>query len=142
MRIEPNKPWSRTKGIEYFKKLIYGTEPFDLIKTRKKITIEQRGYFHIACQYIAALSGMTTIEVKYKIVKAVWCREIFYKRLDNGKEYCRSSEELSKEEYSLSIDRIIHFALIDLDIKVPDSKDYIIYQNEINGTIKDAEKRI
>jgi len=135
MRIEPNKPWSRTKGIDYFKKLIDGKEPFDLVKPQRKRTIQQNSYFHVACKYIASLSGETTQDIKDKRVKAKWCRDVFYIPLDEEHNYCRSSATLTKEEMSLVIERMIIFAAQDLEIRVPTSEEYIIHQDEINGEI-------
>ena len=125
MLFDPKNPYDRCRADTYYKKLMSGTEPFEMTLKRKRRTLPQNALFHVWCQVIADFVGYTSLdECKYDIKKnLLGLRE----RVDHltgeivKDEYHTS--EMTVQELSSFMDRMKAWAATDLGIYLPYWKD-------------------
>lgn len=100
---------------------------------KRQRTLQQNSYLHAALGFFALQTGNTLQDVKRVYFKATVNPDLFirYKQddiLGRERKYLRSSNELSKEEMSMAIDRFLHWASATAGIYIPPADEYIAVQ--------------
>lgn len=62
MIVNPTNPFDRERADAYYRKLMSGTDPFELTKKSRKRTLSQNALFHVWCQVLADHLGYVSLE--------------------------------------------------------------------------------
>lgn len=102
----------------------------DLTEKRKKRTIKQNAYLHVAIQLFAIEVGYNIAEAKTKLK-----RECLFMRYEKGGEvFLKSTSDLDTKKLTDFIDFIMSFAGVQ-GIYIPTPEEYILNQIEIDRQI-------
>lgn len=137
MLINPASPYDRERADTYYRKLMSGTDPFEIAKKNKRRSLSQNALFHMWCQVLADHLGYTSLrECKYDVKNNILgLRE----RVDRftGRtvmvEYHTS--EMTVKELSSFMDRMKTWAQTEFGCYLPYWKDpgYEEMANRYNG---------
>lgn len=125
MRFDLSNPYDLPRAREYFQKLVEQRAIVDITKKKEPHTIPQQKYLHLILGWFGVEIGMSLEQVKVDIYKRICNRELFEREHVNkrGKRvtYLRSTNDLTKDEYSLSITRFRNYASVEAEIYLPSS---------------------
>ncbi|REC35378.1 NinB/YbcN family protein [Parabacteroides distasonis] len=62
MIINPTSEFDRERADMYYKKLMSGTDPFEITKKARRRTLNQNALFHLWCQVISDHIGYASLE--------------------------------------------------------------------------------
>lgn len=62
MLINPTSEFDRERADTYYRKLMSGTDPFEITKKARRRTLPQNALFHLWCQVISDHIGYTSLE--------------------------------------------------------------------------------
>lgn len=109
MIFDPKNTYDIQKADEYYKKLIKGDDPFEIVRKSKNRTLSQNAYLHLILGFFGCEYGCSLDEVKVDYYKRACNRDLFEQKKINKKGVevtcLRSSKDLTTSEMALSIDR-------------------------------------
>jgi len=111
--------------------LIKSSKVIELTEKRKKRTISQNSYLHVAISLLAIDTGYTLEEIKTVLKRE--CIFMRYKKESNV--FLKRTRDLDTKELTDFIEFIIDYAG-KLGIYIPSSEEYLINQIEINKEIQ------
>ena len=132
MRYDLSNPFHAQQARARLEILISRGATADLTEKTSR-TRDQNSYLHLAIRYLAMCLGEEPDYVKEQYYKRhcnadLFVRSRFDKNLRKEVSFLRSSRELSVEEMSLSIDRLLTFAVVELGEYIPTPDDHRMVQ--------------
>jgi hypothetical protein len=107
---------------------LYSKQGIVELSERTQRSGQQNRYLHLLLGYLAIETSNTLEYVKEVFYKRTANREIFVREKDDailGKvEYVRSSAELTKEEMTLSIDRLRDWSSQTAEVYIPEANEH------------------
>lgn len=128
MKFAPTQ-YDNAKARVRLEKLIADKKYFELRAIERKSTAQNR-YFHLICGALALELGYSIEYTKQHVIKQIICPSFFVvERVSHktGEHYqdIRSITELSKDEFTAVIDRVITQAKIEFGVYLPDPNDLV-----------------
>lgn len=131
MIYETLKPFDANKSMTWLKNAIEKGKVVDMTEKRKKRTLSQNAYMHVIFKLYGLEFGYTEKEAK-DVLKDESGDIFQYEK--NGREFLRSTKDLSKDEAQLFIDWVLTFAAMQ-GCYIPSSEEYLQNQFEIDKEI-------
>ena len=143
MRYDLNNPLSVTDARLKLECLIKRKAVVELTE-KKQRTLSQNAYLHVLLSYLALRTGNTLDYVKRNYYKVRCNPELFVIEKDDEVLHrkvktLRSSTDLTKEEMSLSIDRLRNWSQLEAEIYLPTAEEGQ-YLRELEMQIEQAKQ--
>ena len=127
MRYDFNNPLHITDARLKLERLIERKAVVELTEKRQR-TLSQNAYLHVLLAYLAMRTGNTLDYVKRNYYKIHCNPELFIVEKDDvvlhrRVKILRSSADLTKEQMSLSIDRLRNWSQIEAEIYLPTAEE-------------------
>lgn len=139
MKYDTSKQEELKQAQEYFNKLVSNRSVVEINKKFPHRTYSQNNYLHLLLSYTAMEYGETMEYFKEYIWKRYINKDIFLSKYTNPKtgevrDDWRSSADLTTQEMSIAVDRLISFANKEMGIELPEANNYDLIrymENEI-----------
>lgn len=130
MKFDSSNTVEANKARVRFEYLIQNNKKFELNEVRKKRSISQNSYLHVAITLYAIYFGLTINEAKTDLKRE--CHFMTYEK--NGKKYLVETSKQDSKELSYFVDWIRNYASKE-GCYIPDANEYLLNKYNIDKEI-------